>query len=92
MAKDAELSITYCVECGYLPDAIIMLDKLMKQFQTRLREARLITGGNGQFEVAVNGAPVFSKLETGRFPSIQELRESIRPIVYAASGAGAGED
>lgn len=39
-------------------------------------EAKLVPGGNGIFDVIVNGKLVFSKFTTGRFPERGEvLRE-----------------
>ena len=32
----------------------------------------------GAFEMSYNGTPVWSKLETGRFPSLEELTHSLR--------------
>ncbi len=36
-------------------------------------EAKLIAGGNGIFDVVVDGKPVFSKFEAGRFPDPGEI-------------------
>lgn len=41
----------------------------------------LIPGGGGQFEVVVNGRTVFSKLASGRYPEIHELKDSINPFL-----------
>jgi selenoprotein W-related protein len=37
----------------------------------------LIPGSGGQFEVAVNGDLIFSKIQQGRYPELKELREAI---------------
>lgn len=36
-------------------------------------EAKLVPGGNGIFDVIVDGGLVFSKFETGRFPDPGEV-------------------
>ncbi|MGH2611002.1 MAG: SelT/SelW/SelH family protein [Tepidiformaceae bacterium] len=38
---------------------------------------RLVPGTSGQFEVAVDGEPIFSRKAEGRFPEMKELREAI---------------
>ena len=49
----------------------------------------------GAFEVAYNGEQVWSKIETGRFPQMEELRDALlgvmntaaKPAMAAATGA-----
>jgi selT/selW/selH-like putative selenoprotein len=47
-----------------------------------------IVSGNllntGAFEVAYNGHPVWSKIETGRFPQMDELRSAMESVMQAA--------
>jgi selenoprotein W-related protein len=38
----------------------------------------LIPGGGGVFDVRVDGELVFSKHQTGRFPNLAEIVESLR--------------
>jgi selT/selW/selH-like putative selenoprotein len=40
-------------------------------------ETRLTKGGGGQFEVTLDGKPIFSKKEQGRFPDTQEILQQI---------------
>ena len=45
----------------------------------------------GAFEVAYNGQPVWSKMETGRFPQMNELRDALTTVMQlAAQPAAAG--
>ena len=47
----------------------------------RLRHRDLqdhVTASQGKFEVRIDGELVFSKLETGRFPSNEEIKEAIK--------------
>jgi selT/selW/selH-like putative selenoprotein len=39
--------------------------------------ATLIKGSGGQFEVAVDGKPIFSKKQLGRFPEPSEILDQI---------------
>lgn len=41
-------------------------------------EAKLVPGSNGTFDVIVDDKLVFSKLETGRFPSPGEIVEKLK--------------
>ena len=40
-------------------------------------EVKLIRGSGGQFEVVLDGRPVFSKKQLGRFPELKEILERI---------------
>ena len=46
-----------------------MAQQLLDQYKTRLEEVALVPSMGGAFEVTVDGESVYSKLETGRFPS-----------------------
>jgi selenoprotein W-related protein len=41
-------------------------------------ESELVRGSGGIFVVSVDGKPIFSKKETGRFPSEGEVVEELR--------------
>jgi len=49
-----------------------------------------IVAGNllntGAFEIAFNGEPVWSKMETGRFPQMEELKASLQGVMFPAAG------
>ena len=78
MPDKPEIEILYCAPCGYLPDALNMLEKLLQEYHAKLGKASLVPGHGGAFEVSINGALVFSKLQQGRFPDIKELREAVK--------------
>lgn len=40
-------------------------------------ETQLVKGSGGQFEVALDGALIFSKKQQGRFPDPNEILEKI---------------
>jgi selT/selW/selH-like putative selenoprotein len=41
----------------------------------------LIPGERGAFEISVNGKQVYSKWQTGKFPEMGDLNESIRKFL-----------
>ncbi len=41
--------------------------------QARGIEATLLPGSGGEFEVSLDGAPIFSKKALGRFPETEEV-------------------
>lgn len=46
-----------------------MANQLLDQYKNRLESVSLVPAMGGAFEVSVNDEKVYSKLETGRFPS-----------------------
>ncbi len=48
-------------------------DELLDHFRGKVKEVNLITGKGGVFEVTVNGEKIYSKKETGKFPSSKHL-------------------
>jgi len=51
-----------------------LAEELRKQLGV---EAKLVPGSHGIFDVLVDGNPVYSKFETGRFPNPGEVVENI---------------
>jgi selenoprotein W-related protein len=41
----------------------------------------LVPGAGGAFEVSVNGQQVYSKKATGKFPELNELKESVQKFL-----------
>lgn len=58
-----------------------MAGKLLDEFKNAIGEVALVPSQGGVFEVTLAGDPVFSKSETGRFPSegavLQEVRAKL---------------
>jgi len=50
----------------------------MREYDYDIATYKLITAGEGRFEVKIDGEVVFSKLETGRFPDASEIKEAIK--------------
>ena len=54
---------------------------MMCVFACNLFSAQLLN--TGAFEVTYNGEQVWSKMETGRFPQMEELKEALSAVAYA---------
>ena len=50
----------------------------MREYDYDIATFKIITASQGKFEVRIDGELVFSKLETGRFPSNEEIKETIK--------------
>ena len=51
---------------------------MLQEFARKLGGVTLVPGSKGQFEISIDDAMVFSKLETGRFPDNKEIRDAIK--------------
>ena len=67
------ISIEYCLECCETLRAIQEAQELLLEYEDRIKQVSLIPGGNGVFEVAVDGRLVFSKKRLGRHAEAGEL-------------------
>lgn len=54
-----------------------MAEELLLAHGNYISKFTLIPGGRGHYEVTINGELVYSKLQTGRFPELQEIREKV---------------
>lgn len=54
-----------------------MTTKLLTRFKQDIKGLRLIPAGGGCFEVTVDGALIYSKLETGKFPDENQIVEEV---------------
>jgi selenoprotein W-related protein len=50
---------------------------ILDRFKNRVSELTLLPSGGGAFEIKVNDEQIYSKLETGRFPSESAVVEDI---------------
>ena len=63
---------------NYLPEAVSLTEEVMREYDYDIETFKIITASQGKFEVRIDGELVFSKLETGRFPSNEEIKEAIK--------------
>lgn len=51
-----------------------MAEALLKEYKNKLSSVTLVPSDGGRYEVSVNDKLVFSKLELGRFPEVEEIK------------------
>jgi len=69
------VQITYCGAWNFLPQASSLAARIQEELGV---EAELIRGGNGIFDVVVDGKRIFSKDAVGRFPEDEEILAKLR--------------
>ena len=72
-----ELRIEYCAMWNYLPNAVSLTSELLNKYGTDVKELTIVPGGGGAFEVTFNGNLVYSKLDTGEFPTTDQITSAI---------------
>jgi selenoprotein W-related protein len=50
---------------------------LLKEYKNKIASFTLTPSDGGRFEVSVNDKLVFSKLEQGRFPEVEEVKSHL---------------
>lgn len=69
-----KISIEFCNQWGYRPRAASLADKIKEQFSI---DVELIPSSGGVFEVVVDEHLIYSKKETGEFPSEFKILDQI---------------
>ena len=54
-----------------------MAAAILPRFKHKLSGLVLVPSDGGRFEISLDGAPVYSKLETGKFPDHGEIIKQI---------------
>jgi selenoprotein W-related protein len=82
LPKSPNVDITYCRLCGWGLRASWMAQELLTTFAEELGSVTLTPDATGGvFEVRIDGEPVWSRKERGRFPDIKELKQLVRDRV-----------
>ncbi len=55
--------------------------KLLEYYKHDIEQLQLVPASGGKFEVTVDDAQVFSKLETDRFPEYEEIKGAIEALI-----------
>lgn len=76
-----KLEIEYCTQCHWLLRATWIAQELLTTFNTDITSLALVPGRGGIFEVRLNGAVIYSRKETGRFPESKELKQLVRDVI-----------
>ena len=72
-----EVRIEYCTSWNYEPRAASLADALKEKYGAEVAKVDLIAGSGGAFEVSLNGTLLYSKLETGQFPTTEQVAAAI---------------
>ena len=72
-----EIELVYCQVWNYEPQAVSLIEKLSTELKSKIKRFVMVPSDGGRFEVSVNGSVIYSKLETGRFPEYEEIREKL---------------
>ena len=73
-----KISIEYCTAWGYLDKAVGLAQNLLRENKNLLSSLKLIPSAGGVFEVKLNEELLFSKKETQRFPSEDEVESLVK--------------
>lgn len=73
-----ELRIEYCTAWNYLPKAVSMASDVLSKCVTQVSGLMLVPSGGGAFEITLNGNLIYSKLETGQFPTADHIIALVR--------------
>jgi selenoprotein W-related protein len=87
-AMNHRVEIIYCTKCRWLLRAAWMAQELLTTFEQEIGELGLKPGTGGIFEVHVDGALIWSRKESGRFPDIAELKQLVRDRVAPGRDLG----
>jgi selenoprotein W-related protein len=82
------LEIEYCTQCRWLLRAAWMAQELLTTFERELGAVALVPGSGGVFEIRIDGEPLWSRAERGRFPEIKELKQLVRDRVAPGRDLG----
>ncbi|MDQ2694870.1 MAG: SelT/SelW/SelH family protein [Pseudomonadota bacterium] len=88
MEGKPRVDITYCTQCRWLLRAAWLAQELLTTFEAELGEVALIPGSGGVFEIRVDGAPVWSRREEGRFPEAKEIKQRVRDRIAPGRSLG----
>lgn len=55
-----------------------MTEKILTEFKQEIQGLTLVPSDGGRFELSLNGELVYSKMETGEFPTFEALRDKVK--------------
>jgi selenoprotein W-related protein len=86
--RTPRIEIEYCTQCRWLLRAAWMAQELLTTFQGEIGELALVPGTGGVFEIRVDGAPIWSHRDSGRFPEMKELKQLVRDRIAPGKQLG----
>ncbi|MDN4473172.1 Rdx family protein [Demequina zhanjiangensis] len=76
-----QITIEYCVPCGYLPRATEAQTRLLEEFGNALEGVTLKTGRKGVFSFTADGEEIYAKpAEFDIDAIVADVREKIGPV------------
>lgn len=75
-----KISVEFCTQWNFAPKAASFAEGLLTHFRREITSFELIPSTGGVFEVTVNGVKRYSKLETGKFPNVDEFIAELEAI------------
>ncbi len=72
------LSIEYCTSWGYVPKAVGLAEKLLREHKIKISSLIIVPSTGGVFEVKLDDELIFSKKSLGRFPEEDEVEKIVR--------------
>ena len=88
MAGSHRIEIEYCVQCRWLLRASWIAQEILSTFDGDVVALTLKPGTGGVFNVSLDGAPLWSRKQQGRFPEITELKQMLRDRIDPARDLG----
>ena len=61
--------------------------EILSEYQHDLESFELEMGGSGDFEFSIDGRAIYSKRETGQYPDIKLLKQSVVDAIEARTAA-----
>ena len=81
------VSIEYCTVCNFRARAAWLAQEVLAALEADIAGVTLVPGRGGVFDVRVDGDPVFSNKEMGRFPEPREVKDAVRVKLGLPPGA-----
>lgn len=67
------IKVEFCMQWNFAPKAASFAEEIFTHFRGQIEKMELIPASGGIFEVSVNGEKIYSKDETGVFPTSEEI-------------------
>jgi selenoprotein W-related protein len=80
------VEIEFCRQCRYHMRAAWWAAELFNQYAGKIARIELVDGETSAFEIRLNGALVYSKLKTGEFPDLEELKQTLGQKIIQLAG------
>lgn len=61
--------------------------EILSEYQHDVESFNLVMGSGGDFEFSINDRPIYSKRETGVYPDIKVLKQSVVDAIEARAAA-----